>query len=251
MLKNIMKAHELHTQVSKKEVGKDTHAYWTALTNSMVAAGHKVYANTHDTAGRKVSPIDPEQAQKDEQVLFNNLKNLQTLLGEIPFKTGETAPLELNEELGQAVANASAKWGWEYSEEVQAIKEELADAKADLKFAQLELERHSFNGVNPDRIAQIEEEIEELSAICDEIDERRKDAENKPHGKKWVPLPNDESKFRLALAEIIYSAAMNQSAMDYDTYKAMKKAQKEKRKERTRKNKQRKAQLEQAQAQAE
>ena len=226
-------AVSLHRAMNKSELGKDTFAEWTALVQSVSAPAYAVYAATHDAAGMPSAIVDAESMNAARSALAKSLRPVVAYVGNVSFAGMEgEALLEVNAQLIDLVAGISWKWGWNLSDEVNAITEEISDLSSDLSIAKCWADYYA-HGDNEKAKAKYAEQIAVLEGKIAALKVRKSEAAKKENGKVQIAVPQDENGFRKVFENVLNACITRRHAENYAEYMEKLAAKKAKRNAKT------------------
>ena len=230
---SIVDAHNAHTLVNKKQVGDNTLDAWTTLSAILVDNLYTIWSDSHDNAGRTLKVIDTNAINAHYTAANDTLKKIVEIVGEVSFSDDKSALLSVDRDLVNNLIPFAVQEIWKYSDEANAIIDQLSDVTYDRKQAEKEYARYNFAGVNPEALAAKGAKVEELIQREEGLKKMKKDAIAKDGGKVREFAPTDENKFRASLEHAIYDMIMDQKAMTYAAYVAKKEEQRKARREKT------------------
>lgn len=229
-------AVSLHRVINTKDMSKEHVEVWAKLVSTIAQPAFDVYSATHDAAGMPLAIIDEEAESKARSALAKALRPIVDYVGNVSFKGMEgEALLEVNRQMLDIVASISWKWDWDYSQEVNDIREEMDIVKNDLAIAKAWFEYYNFNGVDETLKAQKQETVNALAKKYAELDELRKAEEKKPNGKVKAKKAQDgdSNAFRVVFESTMNDFINKRHLEDYTEYTTRMKAKKAKKNART------------------
>ena len=243
-------AVSLHRALKLSDLGKDSFETWESLVADVASAAYSVYACTHDAAGRPAVLVDESAKDAAMHALAKSLRPVVAMVGNVAFKGMEgEALLEVNEALLSLVEGISWVKAWNYSEEVQAIDDELDSLKDDIAAAKWWVEYYSTSD-NEAAKAKYAKELTQLEVKKVELQEKRKQATAKEGGKVRTTSPATLSAFRKEFESELMTIVQQQNQTPYAVWQAKEAAKKAKRNARTAERRKAKKQREQEAAKA-
>ena len=225
-----------HRAINTKDMSKEQVEVWAKLVSAVAEPAYAVHSATFNAAGLPIAIIDEEANNKARSALAKALRPIVDYVGNVSFKGMEgEALLEINPQMLDVIAGISWKWGWDYSAEVESIREEMDSVKHDLDIAKAWFEYYNFNGVDETIKTQKQETVNALAKKYAELDELRKIEEKKDNGKVKAQKPHDGDykAFRVVFESTLSSIISKRNLEDYTEYTTRMKAKKAKKNART------------------
>lgn len=201
-------------KLTAEQLGAENFKNWTALIKPLHKAAYEVYEYCENN-GLKVS--DPSV---DKSAIYDSFRKILAEVGEV-----NGHKMYANESTAILLAGYAGRRANSNSPELQLCLSKKSNAEKLLK------EYSKYQGVNPETIKKLEEEIAELdaekAALLAEPDNRIK-----------VPTRTSENAFRLEVEHLIARAIDNQNAKTWDELEAEDAARKEARRKQAKANKQ-------------
>lgn len=215
--------------ISAEQIGAEDFATWKSLVLDLHKSAYKVYEAQENHA-----PVADLKSATIESV-----KTILSAIGDLTLtdKDGNVhgASIVIDDEfvsaIGDLCSNYAGKLGNDDAPELQLVLSKKRNAENLLKqYAKL-------NGVNPDTIKAIEDEIDELTA-------RKEELLKTPDMSKKKPVIASESAFRSAFERHLARTIEGQKAQSWEEYEAAKEARRKARREATKAKKAAKAKAE-------
>jgi len=193
-----------NVKVSSSQIGDEDMKGWKSLINDLHKAAYSVYEVCEN------NNLQADSTEVDKSAVFAALRPIMTELGEV---NGHR--MLANEELAVLVIGYSGKRGNSDSPDLQFCLSKLRNRPKELA------EYKKTNGVNPEAIQNLEEEItaleEEKTALLAEPDNRIK-----------APTRTTANSFRLEVEHRIARAIAEQQAQSWEALEARDKERKKK-----------------------
>lgn len=200
-------------RINAEQIGAKDFRTWTNLMADLHKVAYKVYEATENHT-------DTEAPRSD---LFKHVKLILSVIGDLELvdKDGNThkAPVTIDDKFANDIAdlcaNYAGKIGKDKAPELQYNESKLANARTMLKKYQ------ALNGVNPDAIKALEDEIAEL-------EEEHDDLMNTPDMCKGKPTVASPGTFRQKFEAHLARTIEGQKAKSWEEYQEEKAAKKKK-----------------------
>lgn len=204
---NRFKSHKINAE----QISAEDLRVWTALVADLHKAAYKVYEAQENHADTKA----PKAA------LFANVKVILNAIGDLELtdKDGNKhkAPVTIDDKFSADIAdlcsNYAGKIGSDKAPALQLVESRLSNARTTLN------KYRKLNGVNPDTITALENEIEELTEERSTLMETADMCIDKP----VMTSPN---AFRKAFEHHLARTIMGQKAKSWEEYEEEKAAKK-------------------------
>lgn len=197
--------------INAEQIGSEDLRVWTGLVADLHKAAYKVYEAQENHADTK--------APKD--ALYANVKVILAAIGDLELvdKDGNKhkAPVTIDDkfsaDLADLCSNYAGKIGSDKAPALQLVESRLSNARTMLnKYKKL-------NGINPDTITALENEIEELN-------DERADLMNTADMCKDKPVMTSPNAFRKAFEHHLARTITGQKAKSWEEYEEEKAAKK-------------------------
>lgn len=201
--------------MTAEQLGAEGLKDWNALLDSLHSAAYSVYALCENNG------LTVESNSVDKSAVFSAIREIFAIIGEV-----NGHKLIANEELATLIIGYAGKRANSDSPELQLCLSRLRNRQRELADAE------KYNGVNPDFIKMVKEEIEKL-------DEEKSALLAQPDNRIKKPTRTSTSAFRLEVEHRLARAISDQKAKSWEELEAEAEA---KRKERRAKTKEKQAQ---------
>lgn len=193
-------------KLTAEQIGAENLKTWTTLIKGLHMAAYSVYALCEN------SDLSVESKSVDKSQLYDRIRGILVELGEVNGRV-----LKANEELATLIVGYAGKRGNQDSPELQLCLSKIRNNK------KLQEEYAKLNGVNPETLTKLEEELKELE------EEKNTLLEN-PDNRIKVPTRNTESTFRLEVEHRLARVIADQQAKSWEDLQAEAEAKKKARK---------------------
>lgn len=218
--------------ITAAQIGAEDLKTWTDLVNDLHKHAYAVYEaqenHVSDRADLNTS-------------LFNSVKTIIAAIGDLSFTDAHgnehKAPMVINDnfckDLMELATKYAGRMGKDKAPELQLIESQISNTRKTLN------QYENINGVNPDTIANLKAQLEELQA-------KKADLMNTADMCKDKPAIASPATFRKAFEHHLARAIEGQKAQSWEEYEAAKAARKAARKARHAAQKAEKAKVEAA-----
>lgn len=206
--------HYANARLTADQLGAENLKNWNALLDKLHSAAYSVYALCENNN----LTINSTSVNKSE--VYSIIREILSVIGEV-----NGHKLCANEELATLIIGYASKRANSDSPELQLCLSRLRNRRRELADAE------KYNGVNPDFIKMVKEEIEKL-------DEEKSALLAQPDNRIKKPTRTSTSAFRLEVEHRLARAISDQNAKSWEELEAEAEA---KRKERRAKTKEKKS----------
>lgn len=194
------------TSISSSQIGDEDMKVWKSLIDDLHKSAYTLYAFCEN------NNLQAESAEVDKSAVFSALRPIMTELGDV---NGHR--MLANAELATLIIGYAGKRGNSDSPDLQFCLSKLRNRQKELA------EYKKTNGVNPEAIQHLEDEITQL-------EQEKKNLLDAPDNRIKAPTRTSSNAFRLEVEHRIARAIADQQAMSWE-------ALEERDKERKKKNK--------------
>ena len=241
-------AYALHRNINKSDIGEAHYEEWTTLCSILAKSAYESWADTHDIAGKPIETVNTDDIKLHNDILFELLHKVVTLIGEVKFSDDNTAKLSVDTHFAELTRGAAKKLGWKKSDVLEQIEEDIYDTKQSLKFATEDFERYNFAGISEELKTAKREAVDKLAVDLEVLKTAKREAEKIEYNKTRAYVPCSDAEFRKNFETLIHDMVECQNATSYTEYRAKKEEQRKARRAKTKAKKQARKAEEQAEA---